>query len=49
MISLEKQILVPSELEELYKLYSRDIDEGQLIHDLKSTFYYFISYVCYQN
>ncbi|CAF0971218.1 unnamed protein product [Adineta ricciae] len=29
-------ILVPSDLEELYRLYSRDIDEGQLIHDLKS-------------
>jgi hypothetical protein len=28
--------MVPSDLEELYRLYARDIDEGQLIHDLKS-------------
>jgi hypothetical protein len=35
-IFLDNQILVPSDLEELYQLYSRDIDEGQLIHDLKS-------------
>ncbi|UJR14088.1 hypothetical protein I4U23_001084 [Adineta vaga] len=32
----DNRILVPSDLEELYQLYSRDIDEGQLIHDLKS-------------
>ncbi|CAF2836546.1 unnamed protein product [Rotaria sp. Silwood2] len=32
----EHQILVPSDLEELYQLYSRDIDEGQLIQDLKN-------------
>ncbi|CAF4137460.1 unnamed protein product [Rotaria sp. Silwood2] len=31
----ENKILIPSDLEELYQLYSRDIDEGQLIHDLK--------------
>ncbi|CAF3504051.1 unnamed protein product [Rotaria sp. Silwood1] len=31
----ENKILIPSNLEELYQLYSRDIDEGQLIHDLK--------------
>ncbi|CAF4251742.1 unnamed protein product, partial [Rotaria sordida] len=29
------KLLIPSDLEELYQLYSRDIDEGQLIHDLK--------------
>ncbi|CAF0771846.1 unnamed protein product [Rotaria sordida] len=32
----EHQILVPIDLEELYQLYSRDIDEGQLIQDLKN-------------
>ncbi|CAF0876622.1 unnamed protein product [Rotaria sordida] len=31
----ENKLLIPSDLEELYQLYSRDIDEGQLIHDLK--------------
>jgi hypothetical protein len=36
LLILENQIFVPSDLEELYQLYSRDIDEGQLIHDLKS-------------
>lgn len=28
--------MVPADLDELYQLYARDIDEGQLIHDLKS-------------
>ncbi|UJR33083.1 hypothetical protein I4U23_020542 [Adineta vaga] len=32
----EHQILVPADLEELYQLYSRDIDEGLLIQDLKT-------------
>lgn len=37
---LDNQVLVPSDLEELYQLYARDIDEGQLIQDLKSNFDY---------
>ncbi|CAF1497107.1 unnamed protein product [Adineta steineri] len=32
----DNRILVPTDLEELYQLYSKDIDEGQLIQDLKS-------------
>ncbi|CAF0766429.1 unnamed protein product [Adineta steineri] len=32
----EHQIIIPTDLEELYQLYSRDIDEGQLMHDLKT-------------
>ncbi|CAF5160191.1 unnamed protein product, partial [Rotaria magnacalcarata] len=28
-------MLIPSDIEELYRLYSRDVDEGQLMHDLK--------------
>jgi hypothetical protein len=33
---LDNKLLVPGDLDELYQLYARDIDEGQLIHDLKS-------------
>ncbi|CAF0893479.1 unnamed protein product [Adineta ricciae] len=32
----EHQLLVPADLDELYQLYSRDIDEGLLLHDLKT-------------
>jgi len=32
----DNKVLVPSDLDELYQLYARDIDEGQLIHDLKT-------------
>lgn len=32
---LDNQLLIPTDLEELYRLYSRDVDEGQLMHDLK--------------
>ncbi|CAF0893195.1 unnamed protein product [Adineta ricciae] len=32
----EHQLLVPGDLDELYQLYSRDIDEGLLLHDLKT-------------
>jgi hypothetical protein len=39
--------MIPTDLEELYQLYSRDIDEGQLIHDLKSMFYYLLFYSLY--
>ena len=34
---------VPSDLDELYQLYARDIDEGQLIHDLKSKRKHFVA------
>ena len=36
-VVLDNRTLIPSDLDELYQLYARDIDEGQLIHDLKST------------
>jgi len=32
----DQRLSVPSDLEELYQLYAKDIDEGQLIQDLKS-------------
>lgn len=35
LFCLDHQVNIPSDLDELYQLYSRDIDDGQLTHDLK--------------